>query len=206
MRIDIDGTGERELKRTLELIFAGKAETDREQILSHISSLEKMVRTESKNKAYRTASGARYITGLVSEYILFLRETKALIGKGDFKAAGRECAEFAKMLEDSGIVPKPNELKRLLNGLGLSGIRFHTKAQAETFSALMTSPMLTAAPLYNKIGFTTNEQMWWGLLALTFLHLVGQLVRYWLAEDKDKQRCAKWVLVAFAMFAGVLTL
>jgi len=203
MRIELD---EGKLKKTLELILAGKAETDLKQTLAYISSLEKAVKEESRNKGYRTATGARYITGLVSEYSRFLGKTKALAEKGDFKAAGRECAEFAKMLEESGIVPKPNELKRQLNGLGLSGIRFKTRAQAETFGALMANPMLTAAPLYKKIGFATNDQMWWSLLALTFIHLIGQLVIYALAEEKDKQKHAKWVLIAFAMFAGVLLL
>lgn len=202
MRITLD---ERELKKTLELILAGKAGTDREQILDHISSLEKAVREESRSKRYGTATGARYIAGLVSEYSRFLERTKALVGKEDFRSATKECAEFAKALEEKGILPKPNELRRLLKGLGLPGLRFQTKSQAETFASLMASPMLTAAPLYPKLGFATNDQVWWSLLALTFIHLVGRLIQYGLAEEEDKQKYAKWALIAFAMFAGVLS-
>ena len=199
MRIDL---AESKLKKTLELIMAGKAETDKKQILDYISSLEKAVKEESRNKRYRTATGARYITGIISEYTKFLGKTKALIGKEDLESAAKECAEFARVLEEAGIMPKPGALKRLAKSIGL---KFRTKEQAEAFSSFMANPMLAILPAsYPGLSFATDEQAWWSLLILTSIHLIGRLIQYGLAEEKDREKYVKWLLIAFAMFAGVL--
>jgi len=199
MRIGLD---ESKLKKTLDLIIAGKAEADKKQVLAYISGLEKAVKEESKSKRYRTATGARYITGIASEYGRFLEKTKTLVEKEDLKAAAKECAEFAKRLGEEGMIPKPGGLKKKLKKRGIN-VKFRTKEQAEKFAALAANPMI-AIPMIPQLNISIGDTLWLNLLILTFMHLIGRLIQYGLAEEKDKEKYAKWLLIAFAMFAGVL--